>query len=79
LNSQTASNRISKVLLTATLLLFAAQLSHAAQDPPKAQSVLDQEPIPRTPERLARGEYLVEGLLQCRACHSENDFSQRPF
>lgn len=42
-------------------------------------SVLDQEPIPRTPERLARGKYLVEGLLQCPACHSENDFSKRPF
>jgi mono/diheme cytochrome c family protein len=44
-----------------------------------ASSVLDQQPIPRTPERLARGKYLVEGLLQCPACHSENDFSKRPF
>ena len=42
-------------------------------------SVLDMEPIPRTPERLARGQYLVEGLLQCPACHSETDFSKRPF
>lgn len=41
-------------------------------------SVLDMEPIPRTPERLARGKYLVEGLLQCAGCHSENDFSKRP-
>jgi mono/diheme cytochrome c family protein len=44
-----------------------------------ANSVLDQATIPRTPERLARGKYLVEGLLQCPACHSENDFSKRPF
>jgi hypothetical protein len=41
-------------------------------------SVLDMEPIPRTPDRLARGKYLVEGLLQCPACHSETDFSKRP-
>ncbi len=34
--------------------------------------------IPRTPERLARGKYLVEGLLQCPACHSDVDFSKRP-
>ncbi len=34
--------------------------------------------IPRTPQRLARGKYLVEGLLQCWGCHSETDFTQRP-
>lgn len=36
------------------------------------------EPIARTPQRLARGKYLVEGLLQCSLCHSSNDFTQRP-
>ncbi len=41
-------------------------------------SVLEMETIPRTPERLARGKYLVEGLLQCPFCHSEFDFTQRP-
>jgi len=41
-------------------------------------SVLEMETIPRTPERLARGKYLVEGLLQCTFCHSEFDFTQRP-
>lgn len=44
----------------------------------QTKSILDQETIPRTPERLARGKYLVEGLLQCPACHSETDFSKRP-
>ena len=39
---------------------------------------LEMETIPRTPERLARGKYLVEGLLQCPFCHSEFDFTQRP-
>jgi hypothetical protein len=42
-------------------------------------SVLEMETIPRTPERLARGKYLVEGVLQCWACHSEVDFTKRPF
>jgi hypothetical protein len=41
-------------------------------------SVLEMETIPRTPARQARGQYLVEGLLQCPFCHSEYDFSQRP-
>jgi hypothetical protein len=41
-------------------------------------SVLDMEPIPQTPERLARGKYLVEGLLQCPMCHSKVDYSKRP-
>lgn len=36
------------------------------------------DPIPRTPDRLARGKYLVEGLVQCTLCHSEYDFTQRP-
>jgi hypothetical protein len=34
--------------------------------------------ILRSPERLARGKYLVEGLLQCTLCHSDTDFSKRP-
>jgi len=28
-----------------------------------------------TPERLARGEYLAEGLLRCFTCHSERDWN----
>ena len=36
------------------------------------------EVIPRTPERLERGKYLVESLLQCTLCHSDTDFSKRP-
>src|SRR5579864_7550258 len=30
----------------------------------------------RTPERLARGKYLVEGVTGCLGCHSELDSSQ---
>ncbi|HVI09195.1 MAG TPA: c-type cytochrome [Candidatus Binatia bacterium] len=50
----------------------------ANASPPVPQSVLDMETIPRTPERLARGKYLVEGLAQCTFCHSEFDFRPRP-
>ena len=52
-----------------------ATTAHAAAP---ATSVLQMDVIPRTPERLARGKYLVEGILQCPACHSELDFTRRP-
>src|SRR5579863_1588492 len=41
-------------------------------------SVLEMDTIPRTPERMARGKYLVESVLQCFGCHSEIDFTKRP-
>lgn len=44
----------------------------------KQASVLGMDVIPRTPERLARGKYLVEGLVQCPFCHSEYDYTKRP-
>jgi hypothetical protein len=40
--------------------------------------VPELETISHTPQRLARGKYLVEGLLQCPFCHSEIDFKKRP-
>jgi mono/diheme cytochrome c family protein len=74
---------MAMVVLAAALVLPAVKSPtplHAQTKPSAAAaSVLDMEPIPRTPERLARGQYLVEGLLQCPACHSEDDFSKRPF
>ena len=30
----------------------------------------------RTPERLAHGKYLVQGLLDCESCHSPKDWTQ---
>jgi mono/diheme cytochrome c family protein len=50
----------------------------ARPSPNRALSLLEMEPIPRTPERFARGKYLVEGLVQCPFCHSEYDFTRRP-
>jgi mono/diheme cytochrome c family protein len=32
--------------------------------------------VSRSPERVARGQYLSEGLLQCFVCHSERDWSK---
>jgi len=72
-------SRLTILSLAAVLVVFGVPSTSASQEETITRSVLDQEPIPRTPERLARGEYLVEGLLQCPACHSENDFSKRPF
>ena len=44
----------------------------------RSASVLEMEVIPRTPERLARGKYLVDGVLWCATCHSDIDWSKRP-
>lgn len=30
----------------------------------------------RTPERLARGKYIVQGFLDCESCHSPKDWTQ---
>jgi mono/diheme cytochrome c family protein len=79
----TVRNCIAMSLLAAALVVLGTRSSTASQAETGSSvttngSVLDMEPIPRTPERLARGKYLVEGLVQCPACHSENDFSKRP-
>lgn len=53
------------------------QSSKPALPQKEAPSVLSWAAIPRTPERLARGKYLVEGLVQCFFCHSEIDYAHR--
>ena len=40
---------------------------------PRARAVTDRS-FERTPERLARGEYLASALTGCEDCHSEHDF-----
>lgn len=74
-------------LLLSFVLVVIAYLGMSSPKPSRAAvdvqqkkdvSVLEMEVIPRTPERLARGKYLVEGLLQCPFCHSDIDFSKRP-
>src|SRR5262245_49538296 len=71
--------------MATTLTLAAAACGAAA--PPAPAPAVDAAPaftarplrdlaVPRTPERVARGKYLAEGLLQCFICHSERDWSQ---
>jgi mono/diheme cytochrome c family protein len=72
------SLRVSRVILI--VLVFALGCScHSAKPMPEktVPTVLDMDPIPRTPARLARGKYLVEGLVQCPFCHSEIDYKHR--
>jgi mono/diheme cytochrome c family protein len=42
---------------------------------PKKRAVTDLQ-FERTPERVARGRYLVQGILNCEVCHSPKDWSQ---
>jgi mono/diheme cytochrome c family protein len=73
------SLRICIVVLTFfTLCVTTSCQSTKSASPVNAgPSVLEMEPIPRTPERLARGKYLVEGIAQCFHCHSEVDNKHR--
>lgn len=73
-----SSVRIAVGVLALLLLLLCNGCQRGVSEAKPASSVLQMETIPRTPKRLARGEYLVEGLLQCPFCHSDYDFTQRP-
>lgn len=42
---------------------------------PRARATTDRT-FERTPERLARGKYLVQGLLGCESCHTPADWTQ---
>jgi mono/diheme cytochrome c family protein len=69
------------------LALFVA-LTAACQPSPEPDTPADPPPpahaaralrditVPRTAERVARGKYLAEGLLQCFLCHSERDWTK---
>ncbi len=76
--------RVLRHLPIIACALLIIQSGAAAPHPKRAaaaksvRSVLDVEEIARTPQRMARGKYLVNGLLQCFGCHSEVDFSHRP-
>lgn len=41
---------------------------------PKKRAVTDRQ-FARTPEHLARGRYLVQGVLGCETCHSAKDWT----
>jgi Cytochrome c len=60
---------LRKALLVSALVVIVLGLNTRAEGP---KSVLDA-PLARTPQRLARGQYIVEGLSHCFRCHSEYD------
>ena len=69
------------LLAVGVSLLSSCNRQQSASAPPvveAAVSVLSMATIPRTPARLARGKYLVEGLVQCPFCHSDYNFTKRP-
>jgi mono/diheme cytochrome c family protein len=54
----------------AGIAVGALAMKRPAQRPPSAET------IERTPERLARGKYLVEHVSHCLGCHSGLDFNR---
>lgn len=42
---------------------------------PRVRATTDRQ-FERTPERLARGKYLVQAILSCETCHTPADWSQ---
>ena len=42
---------------------------------PRVRAITGRQ-FERTPERLARGKYLVQGLLSCETCHTPSDWTQ---
>jgi mono/diheme cytochrome c family protein len=52
----------------------AAGSSHSSKPAAKIRSLNDRK-FQRTPERLARGRYLVNGIGECFACHGPYDLN----
>jgi len=71
--------KIVLVILVVLLIVVAAGaykiLGPRAFLGPKARP-LTARTFERTPARLARGKYLLEGVLTCKHCHSPHDWSQ---
>lgn len=68
--------KLGKILLFICLLLAAAITFTIGWRPfigPKARATTNLQ-YERTPERLARGRYLVVGLVGCETCHSPKDW-----
>jgi mono/diheme cytochrome c family protein len=71
--------KIAGWLLVALLVVVAAAITFTiGWRPfvgPSARALTDRT-FPSTPERLARGQYLAENVLNCFACHTERDWSK---
>ena len=64
--------------LTRAKIAVASLAAGLATVPGTAFVVSAQTSIVRTPARLARGRYIVEGPAQCFDCHSELRTNTRP-
>jgi Cytochrome C oxidase, cbb3-type, subunit III len=68
--------KLGKILLVICLLLVAAISFTTGWRPfigPRARATTHRQ-FERTPERLARGRYLVIGLAGCETCHTPKDW-----
>jgi len=68
--------RLGKVLLVIGLLLVVAISFTIGRRPfigPRARATTNRQ-FERTPERLARGRYLVVGLAGCETCHTPKNW-----
>src|SRR5262249_54747941 len=61
-------------VILAAFCLCAIAVWGDGQTLPAARPLTDVK-FERTPQRIARGKYLAEGLLQCFNCHSDRDWS----
>lgn len=68
---------LGKILLVVCVLLAAAITFTIGWRPfigPRARATSNRQ-FERTPERLARGRYLVTGLADCEMCHTPKDWN----
>jgi mono/diheme cytochrome c family protein len=66
-----AAHRLPTASLLLALLAVSCAPKPAPETPRSWARALTNVRFERTPERLARGRYLAEGVLQCAVCHSE--------
>jgi cytochrome c553 len=62
-------------ILAALVVLVVGALGWLALRSPASRPA-STETVVRTPERLARGKYLVEHLSECMSCHSDHDYDK---
>jgi mono/diheme cytochrome c family protein len=77
--------RLHLAALVATVVLSGCGTSEPSPQPTQPTQPLKvftprplrEITVARTPERVERGRYLTEGLLQCFVCHSERDWKKQ--
>ncbi len=75
----TKFRKILLICVSALVLLFAAAIQFTIGWRPffgPRKRALTNRTFAATPERLARGRYLTQGLLGCETCHSPRDWTQ---